>query len=625
MRALETTTDDAVPTRAPWRQAGLGLLIAALATAVAVVAWARNRGLDLTDEGYYLQSYAYPDATPADTTQFARLVDLVTGPAELDIPHYRLLGLACVLAAAAFFGFALDRFARARLPHLAPHLPAPAASVSFVALAGLLGYVWLPLTISYNTITAALVPLIGGLTLLFLARHEGGRFGWADGWRLAAAGALVPFLFYVRWPSAVTLSLVVAAFLTVALPRGHRRAPLVVFVAATAVSMVVVTEEVVAGLFSLEGLADGTVLTADDGTHDPATLVFFNIREALGGVVRAFRHDFLRLIALVFLFAGPALAGRLGGSDRLGRILRWVLPVLGGAYVLAEIWGAPYFDRSINFRFVVSVLVAMAISLVAVAWARSIRAWQVRRALSSPQAAVTVATMLFCLVLPFTVGAGTNVPFLRAALNSASGFGAFIVLASAAVAGISRDRVTSSIQTMTLAVVAVVFTAQIANGVVADPFRLPASLDEQTVAVEGIPRLDGMRLDPVAAGFVTDVYQLVTEETAFRPGDPILALSKIPGLVYLLDGTTPGTVWIDTPTPGNQHVACRALAREPDDVAATGLLLLNSAVTPEMDQCLRELWPAYPDALVEVGRVALPGEYGSGDGPGTDLVVLEVR
>ena len=178
-------------------------LVLVLVALIGLVFWASRRGFDLTDEGYYLQLYAHPESAPARvvSSQFFLLVALLTGPLNLGIVGYRICGLMLLLGSAGFFGLSFHRFASKRIPEIA--FPSRLVTTCFVAISGLLGYSWAPLAVSYNTLAATVVHVIAGLVLVALAGPSGMPLTRSRVLQMATAGALLPLLFYIKWPASL--------------------------------------------------------------------------------------------------------------------------------------------------------------------------------------------------------------------------------------------------------------------------------------------------------------------------------------------------------------------------------------------------------------------------------------
>ncbi len=613
------STDTALPPEPLFRSrvgARIGelLLFASLGGVVTTFVWASRRGFDLTDEGYYLQLYARAEEGPrTGSTQFNRLVDLLSGGWELGIVGYRLAGLLLLVGCSVLLAYAVYMFIRAFHSELARALPSRTGITAFVALAGLLGYAWLPLTLSYNTIATGLAQVIVALVLVSLGnRHAGVRRGLTVVLEMTA-GLSVSLLFFVKWPSAIVLMILIVVFCVGVLGRLQAARPLATIVGSALVWSLVVTQAV--SWFSFNDLFSGISQLASGG-HNPSELLWqyaADIREALLATVL---DSPLRLVALGALLSGGFWIGR---PNRRRRNLHFMMCMAGAIYVLVEAWDAPYFSRTSKPSFIVSVLVAVAIISVTVLAST-------KRPISedSLSMAPTVWLLALLLALPPTVALGTNNSIFTGSLVAAAGYGAFLVVILAVLG--SRSRSLLALQySLALPVLGFVLAAQVFNGVVADPYRLPTSRLNQTEPVAGVERMRGIMLDPPGARFIEAVHRVVYEQTAFRPGDRVIAFAKLPGLVYILDGVGPGDLWIHPPETGNQAADCEELAVDAENVALTTLILQNDEPSPELKACLTELIPAYPGDFVEVGRVPIPGDYGAGTGSGTILQVLALR
>lgn len=604
--------------RPPWSAVGarLGevLLVAILAGVVGTVLWASRRGFDLTDEGYYLQLYTQSDNAPAGSSQFHRLVGLLPGSREPGIIGYRVAGLLVLLGAAAVLARGVLLTLRRFQPHLHPALPSSVAVTSFIAVAGLLGYSWLPLTLSYNTLSAALAEVGLGLMLISVGRYTSDstrhRTRWLPG---VLAGVAVGLLVFVKWPSAVLMAVLVVVVCGGLL--GPRRAvrPNSVFIGSLLGSLLVVT--VPTGWFSFADLSSGSSLAASS-SHEPAALAVRYVSDLGGALAGAFTESPLRLIALVALYSGWRLPGR---SSVRHTWFRRLLAGAGAAYLLVEVTDAAYLDRRAGYTLAVSVVVAALVAITVMSRRRS-------KPIStgSPRLAASVWLMCSLLLLPLAVAVGTNNHLVRGSLVAAASYGAFLVVALAVV-GSRAEELPVIEHGLALSVVGFLLAAQAFSGTVVDPYRLPTSRLEQVEPVVGIARLHGILLDPPGAEFLEQVNRVVLEQTNYEPGDRVLAFAKLPGLVYMLGAVGPGDLWINPPESGLQTTDCEQLAAHPEDVALTRLVLQNDKPSLELEGCLRDLIPGYPESFLEVGRIAIPGTYGAGTGSGTVLQILELR
>ena len=108
--------DVAVPTTdwsVRWVRLGIGILALAV---VGLFVWSLPRGLDLTDEGFYLLNYRYPVEYEASFTDFHLVIARVFGLADVSILAYRVVGLLAALLGAGLFGLSLAAWLRQVLP-----------------------------------------------------------------------------------------------------------------------------------------------------------------------------------------------------------------------------------------------------------------------------------------------------------------------------------------------------------------------------------------------------------------------------------------------------------------------------------------------------------------------------
>lgn len=576
----------------------LVVLVATTAAVVGVILWASRRGLDLTDEGFALLSTADPRADAANFSQFAVLVDVVLGPWQPGVTGYRLIRLGLLAGSAALLGSAFAGFCTARLPRLAALMPRRSLVVGFVVLAGLLGYSWLPNALSYNDVNTTLVHVQGALLLRLGAAGDERLSRWRSAAALALGG-LVALQVFVKWSSALAvLGLVVVALLGWSgLRRGSWACAAVM--GGVGLTLVVVSAEGLGGPFRLDALLAATEITSTGATHDPAEVLEKYARTLVDTVVTVLVSSWWRVPALVMLLAGAGLVAAVVRPVRSAGIVAWSASSAAVTVLLVEAGrlaatGSGYVLRGLQGELLVSVLLACGLAALLVRWAPEARARDGRR---------TRWTTVGVLVgLPFAAAFGTASSLVLHGTTAAAGLGCTILLTVATARRTVPPRL-PPVHALAPATLAALFAVMIVHGTVVEPYRVPTSLLEQSLPVEGVPRLEGLRVDPGTAAFVGALHDVVMEDTGFRSGDPILALSHMPGLVYALGGTAPGPVWIDYPLPGRQERTCAGLRTAPDAVADTDLVLVNSAVTAEMEACLDDLLPGWPEEFEERGSV----------------------
>ena len=109
---------------------------------VAWLLWASGKGLDLTDEGFYLLTARHPEDVVMMPTSFHHMTSWLLRATGGSIVAMRIAGVLGTAAAGAALGDAALAVSGARRSLLA---------VSAVTMSALLAYSWLLLTPSYNT------------------------------------------------------------------------------------------------------------------------------------------------------------------------------------------------------------------------------------------------------------------------------------------------------------------------------------------------------------------------------------------------------------------------------------------------------------------------------------------
>ena len=131
---------------------------------IVVLLWASFRGLDGTDESYYLLGYINGIEPANDITLFYRIYNILFGVFNFSIAESRILRIvlsiaASILLANSFLKFISIQYQREIL------VAGKYMTIAIVSISSLLGYVWLPQTPSYNTFSCVFLQLILALYL----------------------------------------------------------------------------------------------------------------------------------------------------------------------------------------------------------------------------------------------------------------------------------------------------------------------------------------------------------------------------------------------------------------------------------------------------------------------------
>jgi len=229
-------------------------------------------------------------------------------------------------------------------------------------------------------------------------------------------------------------------------------------------------------------------------------------------------------------------------------VLPWLILATGLYFGLARA-GASSFSR------VGSNVMAELLWVAMVAWVlRGRIAW------SSPSTAL--------LLTPWILGLGTGT-----ALGDYAGHGAvfFQMITLGIWLGIRRTGMSSALVVpfLWLAVVLNLFRAEAS---LQDPFRI-RSLSECRENWK-IPGGGSVRVDPNQKKLLQQLQSRLGM-AGFRPGDPIVAIGDMPGVVYLLGGWSPGTCWYFANTPQQEFYVRAVLGAVPKEIRGRSFLILR--------------------------------------------------
>jgi hypothetical protein len=156
-----------------------------------------------------------------------------------------------------------------------------------------------------------------------------------------------------------------------------------------------------------------------------------------------------------------------------------------------------------------------------------------------------------------------------------------------------------------LSVVVVFMTYQWTSNVLYHPYRLLANLPNQTAPLGGnFPRDAQLLLDKGSWNFLEDIYQAVHTRTDFRPGDPIIGLYNLPGVVYMLGGYSPGAIWY-TAAQANLSAYCTSLGASEGD-RSRAIIMVTRTIPDPMIKCLHKSLINFPENYEMVATIKDP-------------------
>lgn len=583
----------------------IGFSWSVLVLLVVSFVWAADKGLDLSDESYYLLSYRFPHVASAGVTQFQFIVNALTFGHPLGMSGYRILGMGTLLAASVVLMLSFLRFLEGRLPEYREAMPSRSALCAFGATAGLLGLTWLPRAISYNTLSTVLGELVVGAILWATASPRG------NSWHprpvqlvlSAAAGSALAVLLFDKFPAAIMVGLLTVVFLFVA--AGWRQGLVLgvgVGVGGLA-AIFLMSNGVLGGSFSLQALRDGAAI-ASEGSHGPKALLADYARQAASIGLRSALSIPAALLGLTF--AAPVIARF--APERLRFALGWALAI-PGPVVVALVWRSRWEARAIPYDVVFMILGGFAIGMVLVVLAS---AGPVATT-PAPSRVLLAGLVLLLLALPLATSFGTANDIFLQSISGGASFACVIALAWAGrgmlLAPDGRETVLSYVPLLFTSAMFALFVTL--GGGFLHPYRVTGSVLDQTRSLSEVHGISGLKVDPTTARMLAEIQTKVAAISSYRSGDPLIAGVGLEGVALALGGWLPGVEFYT-----DEPMTCLMLERAPRDLARTDLVIRDARVKPGLNDCLERIMPGYPEGFDVKGTV---------DGRGDERLEILVR
>lgn len=595
-RSDPTSPDPAV---APWRRASRWLVPVVLGLILAwnvARAWsATARGLDFSDEGFYLASARWFRHPELASTGAPALLGPLFHLVGLSVPWFRRLRIVLFVVTGAALGHATGRLiddgSRPRRVDVA----------LFGAIGSFTIYASLPQSSGYNDASVLCATVLATCTLRAWRLRGRGQLLWTAG-----AGAAAWFALLTKWPAGFVGVAVVTAVTAYVL--GVRRSARLVAAAGAGAALAAVLVQVTSG--DLSGMLRELRSTSSSITTQlpPWNAYFVPYREnllgTLGGLLRG-----SGLLPLVF--TGVMVLHQRATS----RWIRHATAVTAGAASAWLCWfavrdgllrgGSAEVDRQLKF---VPLLVLAALALwfargVTAPVGRELGAAPVERSLRGPAVIVLIG-------LAGAQAVGTLNPPLYVI-----GFaGGLVFVATATICAMAERRLRPVARTaavVLLAGAALAPSVLFQTGAWRHPYRNTNDLGRQQTAVHAEP-FDGVSLDAPTAALLEQLRRLADDRGLV--GRPGLSLFATPGLAYAL-GLTPPLVslFVRTSDIGSTtyplfEARVRSACQRSFISSAEPPVLLTVATTPDtaVQQILRGCGVDFPGGYTMVS-LANPG------------------
>lgn len=580
-----------------------------LVAATAAIAWGADRGLGIADEGVYLLAARYPMEIEQNVSAVFDYTGAIFKLVGYDPQIFRLAGLLAIMLSALMFWAGYQKLLLMMFPGARDAQYVRLNSLLFIQMGALLYFQWAFATPNYYTLTAIALNAFAGCVMWALALETRVSGNTRTTFLFGVAGLALGSGVFVRFTSALLVLGCLFALLWYWPGVGRMRRIRLLFT--VGLGMVVWSVfhfiAVQGPVRQWEMFTHGWQLYQAIGTHSPGAKIFAYPRDlvALGFSALLTFWPCHLLVALALLV--PRVA-----RGRAGELPIWRAPTIAAlalAIAAALSWGMganvlasrlPASGSAGGVSVYLSFYGAWILLLLSVYALFAMQPSNVRPP-CDPAAMQCRGLVLFLLGLPIAGSVGTANPLYNViSFYAVSWFGLVFLLG---VALIARYNARPALLLGVLAVMGGVTCSQVVQGSVQAPAQISTSLHLQSVPTEvGFPA-HWMKLDSQSSAVVKQL-RAAAMQNGFKPGDDIVAVSYLPGLVYAIGGRSPGHPAFLLGTPGYLAYSKMALGFADSARLHRAFVLLDMpAQHEELRQLLGSAGLTFPAGYALVGEV----------------------
>lgn len=554
----------------------IALLLLVAVAKLAILLWSADKGFEITDEGYYLlwfhSSHLY---APDLHLNYFYLVQMLFGWVDWNITAMRIGGIVTEIGAVLALGFGVAKYLKASIPKLYSHTFVTALMVGGFAAIFTAEH---PRSLSYDSVTHLLMGIGGGMLLLWASWNEKPK-PWQSLSFFILLGLVLASQFLVKFSSAILLSVLWVAVAFVSKPKKNAKA---IGLLGSLIGIALFA----AGLFGTQ-----ISFTKFIGYY---RIGYERISELGYSPLEIVLKTYLAQDTLHFAInIGPALIVIWGALYALRNLstpkrIAWSM-VIGMAIFIGQAILLPtnYFPQW-HYRWI-DLMLLLIISGSYILW----------RFVKAGRPMVLLIMVLFSI--PFVCAIGSAINW---AMSLFSYLPAWIMLVMIMWAYI-HQKAGTVIWSTTVQAGAIVGSLAIFWQVYLYPNYLPhgmaASMFEQT---EQPLTYDQVKLDAPTATFVKQTEQLLNAN-GYQPGNYLLALYDLPGLVYLMQGYSPQVPWyFGENTRATVQEAIDNTCWHINEMTETNVFVVKPVtIHPQVANCLSSSKLNFPTSYVLAGTV----------------------
>lgn len=566
-----------------------------LAFVVFVLIWGINKGFDLSDEGLYMLNFLYPNET-APYWKYGVLFNQIFGWLDFQVIEYRALRLVLTLFSTWVLTWGFWHWMKNNTFFNSKFQFSRLGIFAFLSLGSLVGYSFGPQTLSYNSLLNIDLQFILGLFFYYLfanQKHQKIK-AWAS---LSGIGFILMLMFFTKFSAAI---LVLGA--------------LVFWIALFHINRNKFFKNLILdNLFLLVGIIFGLNYFAL--SSDSLSDLFAELSNSLSTVPG---HDlttiyktytvssrFAFVDSVLWMFEIPILFLLLiwfKSEMKQGDFLFIFLGIL--IYTCVRFFLKDYFKSGlihVNTAFYpyISILFSFLVLHFLIHFKNK------KEKITIPKREVYLVSFLLFFI-PILASAGTNNSLpLQCVLFLSNWFLLFYIL---------LIRISEFIQNKFFAICIVIFigiisVSQTIFGFVYAPYRLNGNLFAQKENVENLEKVKNLKLDLQSKNFILKIDSILNSKIKRLENQPMISVNASPGIVYLLNGISPGSGWYKY---YEHELNCFNIQKSNLENLNKSILFVegDGRIPNEFVDCLNEKGFDFPSSFSNVGVVRHP-LYGS--------------
>lgn len=574
--------------------------------------WTMNRGIYFFDETYYMFTYADPDRYAISLTGASHLIHKLFGWMHPDIVTYRYIHLwVDLLGSGVFFG-GFYRWFLSVQPTQKRHVPFWTAPMLllFCVIGNMVSGFRYPQSISYYSLTNFFLLCAASGLLAYLSFEPKPRRKALSA--LCLTGICTGLAMLIRFPTGVLLTAM--ALVIIAVQQWQYRS--------VGQPWLRLASQV--GLYAISLLVGICLYALFIQSLQSFSLQYLPMYHMLSQGSHSLVH-LLQKYGIAFLTLLNVFVEYYGWVILLWIVItRWVqkqpkLQFLHGPFyaalpvvILAVSWiNQFYLPAFAHIKFFWTLIVCALVYTLPDLLRSQKNDWVLR------------AGLLLLFLLPWVSAFGTDISILQVMYNSILPWFALFAVLLSLISVNEKTVAKQDVRGMLTGILLLMVCCHAWYELVLNPATPSAEgLLPQTETVMQLPRLNNLLISPDSKTYFLRVKQ-VLNRAGFHPGDTMLALHRIPGMMYIFEGIPFGSgYYLDGAK--YDHENCYYLSKTGTRTTLPKVILITTEPTLGFNHCLEEEGVFITRDYELVGVIESPvGFYSQGNKTNTELRVFK--